>query len=511
MGYARIFSLGGCVLGMQVIEIEVHLVRGLPSFHVVGLPEKAVRESRDRVKSALLNAQFMFPRQKVVVGLAPAELPKEGSHLDLAIAIGLLVASKQVQVRRDLREYIWAGELGLSGQVRPTGSSVSLAMAAQKLNHKLVLASSVLLPQALQKPPYVYGAGTIQEVANFLSARDECELLKLNIRQEEINIEHKQVNLEDIYGNSMEKIAVLAAASGGHSLLLEGCPGVGKTMLAMASVGILPDLNQQSMLDVAQIYSLIGEIRLTKRPPFRAPHHMVTVNGLLGGGQVFQPGELSLAHHGILFLDELTEYKRATLDHLREPLQSGQITISKSNYRKSIAAECILIAAMNPCPCGNYGILDEECLCGYLDIQKYRARLSGPFLDRLDMRLKVTRHSRGHSPKLDWSMFLSSIKTTEIAKVMVKRARDKQMFRQNKLNSVMGLQEILNLKEHEEAVPAWVDQVRGQGAISFRGIGKTVALARTLADCHGHDQITIGHIKLAENMRASIASTQMRL
>ena len=502
MSYAQVLSLGGEAFDLQLVEIEVHLSRGLPSFHIVGLPEKAVRESRDRVKSALLSAQFQFPRQKVVVGLAPAELPKEGSHLDLAIAIGILIASGQVVPKKDLSQLIWAGELGLAGNVRTTSSTISLAIAAQKVKKQLILARKALLPDVLQVEPYVLGVESLHEASGFLEQKSGyITLPKVEVTNAVDGKVQDRVVFEDIQGNEIGKVGVLLAISGGHSLLLEGCPGVGKTMLACSAEGIIPDLEKQELLNVAQIYSMMGEIRLSYRPPFRAPHHMISVSGLLGGGQIFFPGEMSLAHQGILFLDELTEYNRLTLDHLREPLVSGKITISKSSYRKNMPSRCILIAAMNPCPCGNFGIHNKDCICGYREVIKYRSCLSGPFIDRMDIHVKLSRTAHKEIKDDVLGRCFSMVSTSRRAASVVMRARKRQIQRQGRLNYELTIDEMLAKAKNCKKIRMWIDEIRQEKRLSMRGVGKTLSLAYTFMDCMQEDKIDWTHISMAEKMR----------
>jgi magnesium chelatase family protein len=500
MGYARLYSLDSSGFKAGLIEVEVQLSRGLPSFQIVGLPEKSVRESRDRVRAAIINSSYTFPRQKVVVSLAPAERPKEGSYLDLPIALALLVASKQVVLLPRYSDWVWAGELSLAGRIRPPSNALGLVLGAQSLGCPLVLAKDVGMPRSLRKGAQVLGAQSLLEVAAVAEGKQESFVeLKEIVETKESG---SGVFLEDIQGRMVEKMALVIALAGGHSLLLEGAPGVGKTLLASAAEGMLPDLTDQEMVTVAKIYSMIGEQRISKRPPIRTPHHQISAVGLIGGGQTCRPGEISLAQHGVLFLDELTEYKRVLLDQLREPLQSGKVHIARAGYREVLPAASIFIAAMNPCPCGYYGVGDG-CMCGFLEVKKYRACLSGPLLDRMSMHRKIQVEEGAvwrEACKAGWADKLAS---TQSAQAVIKVARAQSSVRNTHQALADGGDRIQDADK--AAITNWLEKNKGGNGLSWRGVDKVIRVARTIADCEQAVVVESRHLTMAKHLRQQAA------
>ena len=496
MGYARLYSLDSSGFKAGLIEVEVQLSRGLPSFQIVGLPEKSVRESRDRVRAAIINSGYTFPRQRVVVSLAPAERPKEGSYLDLPIALALLVASKQVTLSPHYVDWVWAGELSLAGRIRPPSNALGLVLGAQSLGCPLVLAKDVGLPRSLRKGAQVLGAQSLLEVAAVVAGKQESFVELEEV--EEGKESGSGVLLEDIQGRMVEKMALVIALAGGHSLLLEGAPGIGKTLLVSAAGGILPDLTDQEMVTVAKIYSMIGEQRISKRPPVRTPHHQISAVGLIGGGQTCRPGEISLAQHGVLFLDELTEYRRTLLDQLREPLQSGRVHIARAGYREVLPAASVFIAAMNPCPCGYYGVGDG-CMCGFLEVKKYRSCLSGPLLDRMSMHRKIQVGESAVWQEACSANWASKLASTQSAQAVVKVARAQFSARcvhQATQGGGGSSQDV-----DKATIADWLDKKEGGSGLSWRGVDKVARVARTIADCEQAEVIEYRHLTMAKHLR----------
>ncbi len=389
MGLSLVRSRGCAGIEAPLITVEVHLSGGLPSMHLVGLPETAVRESKDRVRSALLNSGFKWPDSRITISLAPAELPKEGGGFDLPIALGILAASEQIP-SRGLDEYEFLGELSLNGELRSVRGALPAAVRTRDANRTLIVPACNAAEAALVKGGEKYCGMTLLEIANWITGGQqlpECEA-------GEMGAPPMLPDLRDVIGLPGPKRALEVAAAGGHHLLLAGPPGTGKTLLASRLPGILPPMTEAESLEVAALAS-VSHAGLDHRKwgirPFRTPHHSCSSVALAGGGARPMPGEISLAHNGVLFLDELPEFGRHTLEILREPIESGCIVIARAARRATFPARFQLVAAMNPCPCGLSGDDSGRCMCSGEQIQRYRTRVSGPLLDRIDIQVEVLR------------------------------------------------------------------------------------------------------------------------
>lgn len=492
MGNSRVLTRAQHGIEAPLVEVETHLGPGLPGFNVVGLPETAVRESRDRVRSAINNSGLLFPQQRITVNLAPADLPKSGGRYDLAIALGILSASQQVPAPGDKRVFI--GELALNGRLRPVSGILPAALACQHHQQTLILSEGNGAEAALCRQASVHCAADLTTVCRFLRQQ---QTLANPPAPSPVSATAGPC-LSEIRGQDMARRALEIAAAGGHSLLLCGPPGSGKSMLAARLPGLLPPLTDAQALEVASIHSLQTPRATTQffTAPFRAPHHTASAAALTGGGRVPRPGELSLAHHGVLFLDELPEFDRRVLEALREPLETGQVHISRASQQACFPARALLVAAMNPCPCGYFG--DPARSCGY-DCDKarrYRGRLSGPLLDRIDLQLDVQPVS--HEALLTNDTGESSARVRE----RVIRSRQRQLTRQGMLNSSLGREDFdLELRTHGALLSLAMRQLD----LSARALIRLLRVARTIADLADSGEIMEAHVREALALRPTRA------
>lgn len=475
------------LLGVDALEVtvETHLSNGLPAFAIVGLPETAVKESKERVRSAIINSGLEFPTRRITVNLAPADLPKSGGRYDLAIALSILVASGQLE-RKLLEKTEVLGELALDGNIRAVQGCVCAILAAKENANRVLLPAANQEEAALVAYEHSYSAGSLLELVQALA--EGLSALELTPQMEYRSPESSaQECFSEIKGQAFAKRAVQIAAAGGHNLLMIGPPGSGKTLLANLLIGLLPRMSREEALEVASIRSVARQqtqhCDWSKRP-IRSPHHTATSVALVGGGNRVSPGEISLAHRGILFLDELSEFKPSVLDALREPLESGEITVSRANYQVRFPANFQLLAAMNPCPCGYASDPYHECRCSEDRIDRYLGKLSGPLLDRIDLVIEVPALSQTELLQedddcLNWNEL----------RLRIDSCRELQTQRSGKLNSELDLAELNRHCELAREQRAKLADTMDRLSMSARATHRVIKMARTIADFEGREEI----------------------
>lgn len=490
------------LLGLSAppVSVEVHLANGLPAFNIVGLAETSVRESRERVRAALLQSGLDFPNRRITVNLAPADLPKESGRFDLPIAIGIAAAAGLIPLAAlDALELV--GELSLSGELRPIRAPLAVAAGIQAdTPERTLIVPLANLSEARQSGlEHLYGASTLADVIRHL--RGEQPLPRLSAEAvptaDTPAADEGLPDLADVVGQSLARRALEIAAAGQHPLLLSGSPGTGKSMLAHRLPGLLPPLSHAEALESATIRSASGQSgALNASPPFRAPHHSITVAGLMGGGQPPRPGEISLAHGGVLFLDELPEFRRVVLESLREPLETGHITLTRGISTETYPARFLLIAAMNPCPCGNLGDPARSCRCTPAQIRRYQAKLSGPLLERFDMGIELIREAR--LQPVDQQTAPES--SAAVAR-RVHMARSRQQHRQSCTNARLPVSQFDACLHTDTQARALLQQASERFGWSWRSQHKTLRVARTIADLADSEALLPTHLAEAIALR----------
>jgi magnesium chelatase family protein len=493
VGLARTLSRGQAGLDAYLVTVEVHLAGGLPGFAVTGLPAGAVRESKDRVRAALSTSGYRVPASRITVHLGPADIPKTGGRFDLAIAIGVLLAEQQASWPVAGTEFL--GELALNGELRPITGALPAVLAAQQAGHALVLPAANAAEAALVAGAEIYIAGHLKDVVQHLSGGER--LPRVTPRTGPATASGA-ADLADVRGQIFAKRALVVAAAGSHNLLMIGPPGSGKSMLAERLSSLLPPLTHDEMLRVASIASVAGDPRAahpTLTPPFRAPHHTTSAQALVGGGTRPRPGEISLAHRGVLFLDELPEFSRSALEALREPLESGVARISRVHEQLAFPAEFMLVAAMNPCFCGLLGDGTDRCRCTPAKLEQYRGRISGPLLDRFDLHIEV--------PRVPFADISEPVERDEssLLREAVMAARRVQLERNGRLNARLDARAVWRAVTLGAAQRALLKRAAERWQLSARGSVRILKVARTIADLAGSESVTAEHLAEALQLR----------
>lgn len=493
---ANVFTGGIKGIDGFTVSVEVDIAPGFPTLAVVGLPDAEVRESKERVVAAVRNSGFDFPSKRITVNLSPAELRKSGTQFDLPIALGILAASEQLspQATAKLKDLLVLGELALDGSLRPCAGVLPMLISCKGLQKTAVIPPQNVLEGQVSGAPFVT-PHTLKELADYLEEKTDASALKINYLPQAEEDLLPEVDFSEVKGQALAKRALEIAAAGGHNVLMIGLPGTGKSMLAKRFPGILPPLTQEESLEITKIYSicnLMGKSKLLTRRPFRDPHHTISDVALIGGGSSPRPGEVSLAHNGVLFLDEFAEFSRSSLEVLREPLENGRVTISRAKETVSYPARFTLVAAMNPCPCGNLGNPLKPCTCSPMQVNRYKSRISGPLLDRIDLTVNLNPVKY-----TDWNQKSEGESSGQIRERVIK-AREIQRNRfagtPTTANAFMTPKQIKDFCTLPPGADTILETAMRKFGLSARSLDKILKTARTIADLEGKESIETKHL-----------------